>query len=191
LIKFFCLNCGKKLAVDDAAIDAVVACTNCNEYIVVPPHSVTESDFLGSKTSNRQNFPVEMELMRPESERVAANSLATRAAMIPHLARLMMNRLVQALFAQRANLLDTQAEATQRMAALEERIAQAQASVQKKLATYESRIAELEEQLIAKERENHQLRRVNFQLSRKTVESVGSASHGRVSLRDAGFLLHA
>jgi DNA-directed RNA polymerase subunit RPC12/RpoP len=191
LIKFFCLNCGKKLAVDDAAIDAVVACTNCGEYIVVPPHSVAASDFQESKTRSRQMPSGNMELIGPERDRVEATPAITRAALLPHLARLMMNRLVQALFAQRANLLDTQAEATERMAVLEERIAQAQASVQKKLATYESRIAELEEQLIAKERENHQLRRANFQLSRKPIESESSASHGRVSLRDAGFLLHA
>ena len=87
---------------------------------------------------------------------------------------MMMNRLVQALFAQRASLLDTQTEATQRMTELEERIAKAQAAMQKKLAAYESRIADLEEQLIVKERENHQLRRANFQLSRKTGEVEGA-----------------
>ena len=191
MIKFFCLNCGKKLAVEDAAIDAVVSCTNCGEYIVVPPHSVAASDFQGSKTRSRQLLSGDMELIGPECGRVESTPSLERATLIPHLARLMMNRLFQALFAQRANLLDTQAEATERMTALEERIAQAQASVQKKLAAYESRIAELEEQLIAKERENHQLRRANFQLSRKPIESEGAASHGRVSLRDAGFLLHA
>lgn len=191
MIKFFCLNCGQKLAVDDEGMGAVVSCTNCAEYIVVPPRSVTESDFAGSKTRHRQMPAGDMELIRPDDDPVAATPPPARAALIPHLARLMMNRLVQALFAQRASLLDTQAEATQRMTALEERIAQAQASVQKKLSAYENRIAELEEQLIAKERENHQLRRVNFQLSRKTVDAEGAAPPGRVSLRDAGFLLHA
>ncbi|HUJ09460.1 MAG TPA: hypothetical protein VL171_05485 [Verrucomicrobiae bacterium] len=191
MIKFFCLNCGKKLAVDDAAIDAVVSCTNCKELIVVPPHSVSQKDFLNSKARQIQVTAGEMELIQPHQDRTETGPLPARAALIPHLARLMMNRLVQALFAQRANLLDTQAEATQRMTALEERIAQAQASVQRRLAAYESRIAELEEQLIAKERENHQLRRVNFQLSRKAAEVEIPAAPGRVSLRDAGFLLHA
>ena len=191
MIKFFCLNCGKKLAVDDAAIDAVVSCTNCAEYIVVPPHSMTESEFQRLRPQHRQPTSVDVEVLRPENNATESASLPVRAALIPHLARMMMNRLVQALFAQRASLLDTQTEATQRMLELEQRITQAQASVQKKIAAYESRIAELEEQLVAKERENHQLRRANFQLSRRAVESESPAPSRRVSLRDAGFLLHA
>jgi DNA-directed RNA polymerase subunit RPC12/RpoP len=191
LIKFFCLNCGKKLAVDEDAVDAVVSCTNCGEYLVVPLHSVSQSDFDGAK-AHRAEMPADRaEVIPPDRDGLPVTALSARAALIPHLARMMMNRLVQALFAQRANLLDTQTEATQRMTALEERITQAQASVQKKLAAYESRIAELEEKLISKERENHQLRRLNFQLSRKTTETEGATSPRRVSLRDAGFLLHA
>jgi DNA-directed RNA polymerase subunit RPC12/RpoP len=191
LIKFFCLNCGKKLAVDDAAVDAVVSCTNCAEFIVVPPHSVSQGEFSRSKMRADQVVPGGMELIRPHADGAESNSPLARAALIPHLARMMMNRLVQALFAQRSSLLDAQAEATQRMTELEERIAKAQVAVQKKLAAYESRIADLEEQLIAKERENHQLRRANFQLSRKAGEVEGAAASRRVSLRDAGFLLHA
>ena len=192
MIKFFCLNCGQKLAVDDEDVGAVVSCTNCAEYIVVPPRSVTASDFTGSRMRHRQMFSGDMELIRPDRDSVAVVPALARAALIPHLARLMMNRLVQALFAQRASLLDTQSEATQRMAQLEERIAQAQSNMQKKLAAYENRVAELEEQLVAKERENHQLRRMNFQLSRRTNTAEGNTTTaGRISLRDAGFLLHA
>jgi len=51
-----------------------------------------------------------------------------------------MNRLVQALFAQRESLIDTQAEATRRMAELEERIGRAQTNVERKIAVYEGRI---------------------------------------------------
>ena len=190
MIKFFCLNCGKKLAVDDDAVDAVVSCTNCAEFIVVPPHSVSQSDFQKPKAVSQPRAG-EMELIRPDEYRKATAPSAMREALIPHLARLMMNRVVQALCLQRASLLDTQTEATQRIADLEERIAQAHASVQKKLAAYETRVAELEERLIAKERENHQLRRVNFQLSHKATGAETSATPGRISLRDAGFLLHA
>ena len=57
------------------------------------------------------------------------------------------------------------------MAELEERIAQAQANVQKKIAAYGARIAELEQQLAAKEEENHDLRRANFQLAKKALEA--------------------
>jgi predicted nucleic acid-binding Zn-ribbon protein len=113
-------------------------------------------------------------------------------ALIPYLARMMMNRLVQALFAQRETLIDTQAEATKRMADLEERIARAQVTVQDRFAAYENRIAELEKQLLAAEEEKRELMRQKFQLARKALEAENAAAQpGRVNLRDAGFLLRA
>jgi DNA-directed RNA polymerase subunit RPC12/RpoP len=192
VIKFFCLNCGQKLAVDDEGVGVVVSCTNCEERIIVPPRSVTASDFTGSRTRERAVQSAHMELMPPTTARVESLPSPVRASLIPHLARMMMNRLVQTLFAQRANLLDTQAEATHRMTELEERIAKAQVNMHKKLAVYEKRIGELEQQLAAKEEENHDLKRASFQ---RAVKPLG-AGHtgpppGRVNLRDAGFLLHA
>ena len=191
MIKFFCLNCGQKLAVDDEGVGVVVSCTNCEERIVVPPRSVTESDFAGPRARERAVQSAHVELMPPTTARVESLPSPMRAALIPHLARMMMNRLVQTLFAQRTNLLDTQAEATQRMTELEERIAKAQANMQKKLAAYETRIAELEQQLAAKEEENHDLKRASFQRAAKPLGAGHSAPPGRVNLRDAGFLLHA
>ena len=89
------------------------------------------------------------------------------------------------------SLLDTQAEATQRMAEFEQRLAQAQANVQKKIAAYEARLAVLEQQLAAKEEEINSLRRANFQLANKALEAENTMRSGRVDLRDAGFLLRA
>ena len=114
-----------------------------------------------------------------------------RAALIPQLARMMMNRLVQALFAQRESLIDTQAEATRRMGELEGRIARAQTNVERKIASYESRIADLENQLAAKEEENRELMRANFQLAKKALEAENAPQPARLNLREAGFLLRA
>jgi DNA-directed RNA polymerase subunit M/transcription elongation factor TFIIS len=195
VIKFFCLNCGQKLAVDDDGIGAVVACTNCGDLIVVPPRSVTESFFAEAAERRRrasQTSAEIMEVLPPANDSGNGTVPApVRTALIPHLARMMMNRLVQALFAQRASLLDTQTEATQRMAEIEERIARAQTNVEKRVAAYEARIAELERLLAAKEEENHDLKRANFQLARKAIEAENLARAGRVDLRDAGFLLRA
>ena len=193
MIKFFCLNCGQKLAVDDEGVGAVVACTNCEELIVVPPHSVSVLDSYCLTAAARRHAATSdvMELIPPANEPTGNVPAPPRAALIPHLARLMMNRLVQALFAQRSSLLDTQAEATQRMTEFEGRVAQAQAKMQRKIAGYEGRIAELEQQLAAKEEENHDLRRANFQLAKKALEAENAARTGRVDLRDAGFLLRA
>ena len=179
VIKFRCLNCGQKLAVVEDGIGAVVSCTNCAERIVVPPYSITEN-FLGGTDPARECvlLPAGMELMRPApaAERAGGGSTALRMALIPHLARMMMNRLVQALFAQRETLIDTQAEATKRMADLEERIAKAQVTVQDRFAAYENRIAELEKQLLAVEEEKRELMRQNFQLARKALEAENAVS---------------
>ncbi len=191
MIKFFCLNCGQKLAVDEEGVGAVVACTNCEERIVVPPHSVTQSFCAESAARCRMVSPDVVELIPPAAGPFGSVPAPVRTALIPQLARMMMNRLVQVLFAQRTSLLDTQAEATQRMAELEERVVQAQVNVQKKVAAYEARIAELEQQLVAKEEKNRDLQRANFQLARKALEAETATRSGRGDLRDAGFLLRA
>lgn len=192
MIKFRCLNCGQKLAVSDDGINAVIACTNCKESIVVPPYSISE--FFPSEPRRQPvaSNVAPLELIQPVHERVENNTRAmVRGALIPHLARMMMNRLVQALFAQRESLIDTQAEAARRMDELEQRISRAQTNVEKKIALYESRIAELENQLATKEEENRELMRTNFQLAKKALEMEGGSQPARVNLRDAGFLLRA
>ena len=191
MIKFRCLNCGQKLAVSDDGINAVISCTNCREPIVVPPYSV--SDYFSAEPvqhPSASNRGV-LELVPSNPERVGRLPATMRAVLIPQLARMMMNRLVQALFAQRESLIDTQAEATRRMAELEERIGRAQTTVERRFAAYEGRIAELESQLTAKEEENRELMRVNFQLAKKALEAENGPQPARVNLRDAGFLLRA
>ena len=194
MIKFQCLNCGQKLAVGENGIGAVISCTNCKERIIVPPYSVT-TFFMAEPTTLPSSAPVSgsLELIRPTPERTESIPATVREALIPHLARMMMNRLVQALFAQRESLIDTQAEATKRMAELEERIARAQVSVQGRFTAYESRIAELQRQLAAAEEEKRELMRQNFQLAKKALEAEAenAPSPGRVNLREAGFLLRA
>jgi len=192
VIKFRCLNCGQKLAVSEDGVGAIVSCTNCMERIIVPPYSITP--FFPSEPTRRSSTRIAggIDLMPPAREHAGLPATA-RSALIPHLARMMMNRLVQALFAQRESLVDTQTQATRRMADLEERIARAQESVQGRFAAYENRIAELEKQLATAEEEKRELIRVNFQLAKKALEaeSTPQPQSSRVSLRDAGFLLRA
>ena len=158
----------------------------------MPPYSITE--YFPAEPTVRAGGPAAdgLQLIRSAAERFEGGPVALRMGLIPHLARLMMNRLVQALFAQRTSLIDTQAEATERMAELEERIARAQLSLQERFAAYENRIAELEKQLAAADEEKRELMRQNFQLARKLLEAENAAAQPRrVNLRDAGFLLRA
>lgn len=191
MIKFHCLNCGQKLAVSDDGVNAVISCTNCRERIVVPPYSISEYFSAEPLRQTHVSSASRLELIQPNQQRVEGVPATMRGALIPHLARMMMNRLVQALFAQRESLIDTQAEATRRMAELEERIGRAQTNVERKIALYEGRIAELEGQLAVKEEENRELMRTNFQLAKKALEVESNPRPGRVNLSDAGFLLRA
>jgi DNA-directed RNA polymerase subunit RPC12/RpoP len=191
VIEFQCLNCGQKLAVGEGRVGAAISCTNCTERIVVPPYSITQ--FVLAESAKLHSTPVAggLELIRPAPERIESVPAIVPSALVPQLARMMMNRLVQALFAQRENLIDTQAEATRRMAELEERIARAQVSVQGRFAAYDNRIAELERQLAAAEEEKRELMRQNFQLAKNALEAENAAQPGRANLREAGLLLRA
>jgi endonuclease/exonuclease/phosphatase family metal-dependent hydrolase len=80
-----------------------------------------------------------------------------RSHLLPQLARLMVNRLVQGLLFQRARMMQAQETAAEHIHELEERLGRIQSQLQQRLSTYEQRIAELEKELAAKEQENRAL----------------------------------
>jgi septal ring factor EnvC (AmiA/AmiB activator) len=84
--------------------------------------------------------------------------LPPRPAVAPNLARLLMDRLVQALLSQRRDLMAGQADAAEQIAAIEQRLALVQSKLQRRLAYYEEEMAGLREELAAKETENRALR---------------------------------
>lgn len=171
MIKFRCPRCGQKLAVNDEGIGLVISCTTCTERIIVPPHSIidlphTLSDELGPVDNS---FRPLGQVHRAEAQADHSTAI-TRANLMPHLARMMMNRLVQALLFQRSHLMETQAGAAERVEEMEKRLFNVQVRFEKRIRTYEARIKQLEEELAAKEEENRELIRANFQLSRQHFE---------------------
>jgi hypothetical protein len=90
-----------------------------------------------------------------------------RQALIPHLARLMMDRLVQALMSQRRQLLQTQSTGTEELAALEQRLAGLQDAYAARLKSYQVKVADLEQRLAARQEENALLRREKFLLTQR------------------------
>jgi DNA-directed RNA polymerase subunit RPC12/RpoP len=135
LVKFRCLCCGQKIAVNDEGIGVVIACPTCREPLIVPPRS--DAEFAGP----------------PAGLPAAARWPELR----PHLARLMMSRLFQALWQQRQDLLQSQQAATEQIEALEQRLALLQTQWQRRLAGYQDRIASLEAELAAQIARNQQL----------------------------------
>ena len=158
MIKFRCGYCGQKIAVNDEGAGAVIACTTCMTELIVPAETAAEF---------RQ--PTVLAAVTPcWPDRLATAETATslgRAALLPHLARLMMDKLVQALVRQRRQLLDTQQTGTDRMLDLEQRILRVQELWQQRLAESEKRITALEAELTVREQENRELRQNNVLLT--------------------------
>jgi len=80
-----------------------------------------------------------------------------RKGLVPHLARLMKDRLFHGVASQRAQLLLTQQASANQVAELEKRLAKITSQMQNRFGAYERRIAELEQALIAKEQLNRDL----------------------------------
>ncbi len=185
MIKFRCLRCAQKLAIDDEGVGLVISCTTCMEQMIVPfrstpefqPEPVDASAAIPATVlpADRDRYG-RVEQVEP---RVPETALAeVRAGMIPHLARMMMNRLVQALISQRAHLMNTQEQGTGRIEEMEQRLAKVQAQFEQRVRVYQERIEQLKQDLAVKEQENLELMRTNFKLARQNVEpeKVGAAT---------------
>jgi len=197
VIKFRCPRCTQKIAVDDDGAGVDISCPTCEEKIVVPPRSTAEFQLA---TENPQalvpspavRFDQEWQQRAEQAEQRAENALTTvRAALVPHLARLMMDKLVQALVHQRRSLMETQENATQRVASLEKRLETLQEQLQRRLQTYERRLGELQAELAAKEKENGELANVNMRLARRAMELEKLRDAVEAESRDIDLLLRA
>ena len=69
----------------------------------------------------------------------------------------MREKIFQAVFRQRAELLSVQQKAEAEMQELEQRLEQLHIPLQERISAYEKRIAELEDELAAKGEENREL----------------------------------
>ena len=152
MVKFRCLRCSQKIVVNDEGIGVVIACPTCADRLIVPPQ--TDAEFLTA---------IGVVSLEPVATEPVSRE-AVRGALIPHLARLMMDRFLQLVLHQRQELLTTQAAAADQIAAIEQRETLVQCKLQRRLAYYESRIATLTEELESKEAENRQLQQRNRQL---------------------------
>lgn len=95
-----------------------------------------------------------------------------REHLVPHLVRLMREKLFQKLVSQQNDLLDTQKRAAADMADLEARLEKIQAPLQDRLRAYEHRIVELEKELVQKGEENRALIQLKIQMVRSQVAAT-------------------
>jgi endonuclease/exonuclease/phosphatase family metal-dependent hydrolase len=95
-----------------------------------------------------------------------------REGLLPHLARLMKDRLFRGLASQRAHLLLTQEAGAVQVAELEQRLANIHAQMQNKFGAYERRIAELEQEVRAKEQINRELLETKAQQTKQAIAAA-------------------
>jgi hypothetical protein len=120
----------------------VLSCPSCSEMIVMPDGAADAS--------------------RPSD---------VRARLLPHLARLIMDKFVQKLISQRQDNLDAQQKAAADLAELEQRLAKVHAPLKDRLRAYEQRINELENELAQKGKENRELIQAKILLVRRQLEA--------------------
>ena len=182
MIRFRCPRCGQKIAVNLEGVGAVITCTTCMEHIIVPPQSTPEFQLLPALRG---------QFAHDGQRSVGKAPQAVRAALLPHLARLMMDKLVQTLLHQRRYLMETQSTATVQVEDLEKRLEALQKQLERRLQAYERRIRELQTELATKERENKELTDANIRLGWRAMELERLKEAAEAESRDASFLLRA
>ncbi|MDB6121329.1 MAG: hypothetical protein JWQ71_322 [Pedosphaera sp.] len=109
--------------------------------------------------------------VEPHWEQPSGTTEAVKAGLIPHLTRLLKEKVVMRLISNRETLLDTQEAATLEITTLEERLEKIQAPLGERLKAYEKRITELEKELEAKGEENRELIKAKILLAKKQLET--------------------
>jgi endonuclease/exonuclease/phosphatase family metal-dependent hydrolase len=138
--------------------------------VVVPPETETHVVGTVATTESARALPVEA-APRAIRESDRGEAALVRSRLIPHLARLMKDKLVFALMSQRSHLLDAHQTATLQVVELEQRLAQIQAQLHERYVAYEKRIAELEKALDLKEAENRELMSAKLLKAKKSLEA--------------------
>jgi TolA-binding protein/DNA-directed RNA polymerase subunit RPC12/RpoP len=199
VIKFRCLRCTQKIAANDEGAGVTIACPTCQGNLVIPRQTADE---FRPAASPPPAAPVPFEIVSNDSahrrEPVPASSppsqtttALARDGVLPHLARLMMDKLVQTLLLQRRNLMETQHTATLQVEELEQRLEAIQQKLERRLQTYERRISELQGRLAAQEQENRDLATANMRLAHRAVELEKLRAAVEAESRDADLLLRA
>jgi len=171
---------------NDEIAGTIIACPSCTGTIVLPlelsghaihtpalaPQPPVTAPAVGVPESASGDYWKERALAA--ERRAAATGQAMRTALIPHMARWLMNKLVRGLAMQRKQLLETQKKAEQELAELEQRLSAVQAPLEDRLKAYEQRIAELEKGLNAKGEENRELIKATIAMAKKKLEQERS-----------------
>lgn len=102
---------------------------------------------------------------------------AARDRLMPHLARMMKDKLLWRLLAQRSQTIRLHDASARVVAELEQRLALIQSHFESRVQSYENRIVELERELAAKESINRELLESRIQSTRMALEQAPPPAH--------------
>jgi hypothetical protein len=158
-------------------------------YTVVLHPDRQETIFLPMKTTETEALPAKSppleagllhdasweERARQAEEHAQELLEMVRSGLAPHVAKELMNRLVQELVAQRRALLQTQQVAGQEIASIEARFTTLCRQLQEQIKAYEHRTQHLEEKLADKDEENSELLKAMIATQKKLQSTQGDA----------------
>ena len=108
---------------------------------------------------------------RMENNLPSQNPVASHADLVPYLAQVVREALVQELAVQRRELLVAQQIAVAEISGLAGRLDELQMTMQECTRTYELQIQKLERELAARTEENHELLKLKIELVRQQLEA--------------------
>ena len=117
-------------------------------------------------------LPAQMDMEAGGLSSTPAGGRDLRDIVAPHLARLLTNKLVRKLIAQRADLMLMQQQVAMEIAELEKRLEQVHAPLQERLSAYEKRIHELEAQLAVQTEQNKELIKAKIEGVKQQMENA-------------------
>jgi endonuclease/exonuclease/phosphatase family metal-dependent hydrolase len=128
-----------------------------------------------SEPQANSNHAVSWQRRAVDAEHRAGRAVAVvRAGLMPHLARVLRDRLLWKLLTHRSQLLNTQQSSAKVMAEFEQRLALVQSQFQDRVQAYERRIADLERELALKDKLNRELLGAKIQKAREVLEAMKS-----------------
>ncbi len=115
----------------------------------------------------------------PVEQRLKRGTALDHPGLILHLSQWLKQKLVQKLVTDRADLLQTQATATSKLATVDERLARIEQQIQQQTQAYQNRIDELTRELLAAKEQNRELIRARI----KQVKAEMDAARARLIAR--------
>jgi hypothetical protein len=133
------------------------------------PQPIIQVETPGTRQTQAEALRQRAETAEQRAERA---NVVIRKGLIPHLSQWLKHKLVRKLIADRAQLLETQQAAAQKVLAVEERLSRIEQQIQRQNDTYQARIEALTRELLTTKEENRELIRARIAQVKSEMEAA-------------------